>query len=432
MDKNTIKMVNERQNPIIESREYQNYINKLGWKGGKPYVEERLSRFAAEGDIDWNGGTRKDGSTVTGRKERAYVVPYLERIVDKINQYVFGELPTRTNIEAQIAEDITSQGKSIDDLMAEVSAYLTIHGWCWIGVDAPLLPIDAQISQSDKNALKIRPYAQVYDANSVVDWYFSPSGELEWLITESIETLNSSPFMEAQSYKVRRLWERGRVTKITTQDDKVISVEEFEISLKTEIPFVLVGTPSSDPFVFDNLEAINRTIMDLSSSNLANYTNCVYPQLTLPASVIDTVMNTYSVNAETATTMVKGYSYPILLNEGDAEPKYLMPDASAIGTIRLELDALKKELMESVGLILKSESSMAESAEAKAFDNLDLDMLVRARAQKLEKAEQSMARMINEWDSSIPVYEVEYNKTVRSEDLAEDLKDDVKESILSK
>ena len=146
----------------------------------------------------------------------------------------------------------------------------------------------------------------------------------------------------------------------------------------------------------------------------------------------DTVMNTYSVNAETATTMVKGYSYPILLNEGDAEPKYLMPDASAIGTIRLELDALKKELMESVGLILKSESSMAESAEAKAFDNLDLDMLVRARAQKLEKAEQSMARMINEWDSSIPVYEVEYNKTVRSEDLAEDLKDDVKESILSK
>jgi len=431
MSEDTIKLLVERKNQTLEEREYQLYINRLAYHGGKPYIDERLSRFPAESDIDWGGGKRNDGSSVTGRKDKAYVVPYLERIVDKINQYVFGVEPTRTNIDEEIEQDITSQGKSINELMSEVSSLLTVNGWCWIGVDAPELPIDTQVSQVEKSQLKIRPYAQVYNADQVVDWYVTPNGKIQWLITESNEYVAFSPLEKPYNQIVRRLWEPGQVTKIIVNDTgEDFVVEVIELSYKDAVPFVLVGTPSKEPHMFDSLESINRAILDLSSANFANYYNCVYPQMYLPASVLDMVMSTYSVTAETATTMIKGFSYPILLSETDQTPGYLMPDANSIGTMRTEMDALKNELFESTGMLLRKEGNAVESAEAKAFDNLDLNMLIRARSKKLEDAETKMSILINGWDSSIPVYEVEYNKEMNSAEEAVDIAEDIKDIVM--
>jgi hypothetical protein len=430
MSEEAIKVLVERKNEILQSREHQLNVNYLGWKGGNPYIQERLSRFASESDVDWNGGSRSDGSTVTGRKERAYVVPYLGRIVDKVNEFVFGVEPTRTNISTELEEDITSKGKSINELMIEVSSLLTVNGWCWIGIDAPAIPSDVQVSQEQKSQLKIRPYAQVYKADQVVDWYINASGEIQWLITESVEYIAINPYDKPYNQLVRRLWEKGKVTKIIVNDTgKDFVVEEIELSYKDAVPFVLVGVPSAEPHQFDSLESVNRSILDLCSANFQNYYQTVYPQLVLPASVLDMVMSTYSVTAETATTMVKGFSYPILLSETDQTPSYLMPDSSSIESMRNELTSLKKELFESAGMLIKSESSMAESAEAKAFDQLDLNMLIRARATKLEDAEKKLAIMVNGWDPSIPVYEVEYRKEMNSMDEAEEAKESIKEII---
>ena len=424
-----IKTLVTRKNEVLIARENQLEINLLGYHGGQPYIDARLSRFAAESDIDWNGGNRKDGSYVNGRKEMSYVVPYLDRIVTKIDQYVFGIIPNRTNLDTEIEQDITSNGESLNTLMAEVSSYLTVNGWCWLGVDAPAIPIDTQISQVDKSQNKIRPYAQVYSANQVVDWYISPDGTIQWLITETREYIAKNPLETPYYQLVRRLWEPGKVTKIIIDEDKNEHiVEEILLSYTDKVPFVLVGKPSKEPHMFDSLESINRTILDLCSANNANYYHTVYPQLVLPASVMDTVMSAYDVNAETATTMIKGFAYPILLNENDATPAYLMPDASSIGSMRSELDSLKNELYESVGLLLKKESKQVESAEAKRWDTLDLDMLIRARAEKLEEAEQKIAKIFNGWDSEIPEWDVVYNKSI-TELVPNSVEEDVKKAI---
>ena len=116
-----LKILSERKNATLETREWQLSINNLGYKGGKPYIEERLSRFPSESSVDFDGGTTNDGYKINGRKEQAYVVPYLGRIVDKINQYIFAEPPVRTNIDESLEEDITSKNESINTMMEEVS-----------------------------------------------------------------------------------------------------------------------------------------------------------------------------------------------------------------------------------------------------------------------------------------------------------------------
>jgi len=425
---NEYKQLATRTHKVTKARDYQNYINKLAWKGGTPYIEERLSRFAAEDSVSWEGGKSTEGNKITGRKERAYVPPYLERIVQKINDYIFSIEPERENIQPEIEDDISSNGNSINALMAEVSSLLTVNKWCWIGTDAPAIDIDAQISQADKIKYKVRPYATVYGATQVRDWYINAQGVIEWLITETTEYIATNPLVEAQEKAVRRLWEPGKVTILEIDGEKIKNVEEIMLSIN-EVPFILCGEISDEPAAFDNLESINRSILDLSSASFANYFSCVYPQLFLPASVLDTVMQTYNMDAQSAVSMIRGYSHPILLANGDVEPGYISPDNDSIESMRTEISALKNELYESVGMLLRSESKVAESAESKAFDHLDLEMLIRARSQKLEDIEDKLAIMLNKWDSSIPIYTVSYNKTLQIEDEVKDIKDDVKEDI---
>ena len=211
------KVINERYNEIYSARSDQLDINTKGWKGGRPYVEARLTRFPGESNEDWEGGNRKGGTPYAGRKEQAHVIPHLGRIVQKINQHVFAVEPKREGLAPEIAEDISSNGSSINELMALVNSYYTVCGWCWIRIDAPMIAPDEQISQLAKEQNKIRPYMTVYSPLSVIDWYFNSVGELQWVLTEGYDYIASDPKVLPVSRKYRKLWEKGLMTKYITK-----------------------------------------------------------------------------------------------------------------------------------------------------------------------------------------------------------------------
>jgi hypothetical protein len=270
-----------------------------------------------------------------------------------------------------------------------------------------------QLSQADKEALKVRPYWSVYSPLSVVDWYYSSDGRLQWVLTEGVDYVNSNPILAPQTIKYRKLWERGKVTKYIykTDSEKIESMTTFNLSYTDGVPFVLVGNISAEPYGFDNLESINKTIMDLESCNRQNFYNSVFPQMKVPVSVLDTVMQKYNVTAEAATQMIMGYNYPILMSENDAEPGFIMPDASAIGTMRDELKQLKTELFNSTGLMLSQETRQVASAESKAWDFLDVTAVMRERARILQAAERKAVEISVAWDKDFPNYTVEYNNS---------------------
>ncbi len=404
-------IIASREHLIYSTRKNQLSINILGWHGGRSYVDARLSRFPGESSVDWSGGTRTDGSALTGRKEQSHVVPHLNRIVNKINQQVFSTLPTRT-APLEIYQDITNDGKTIDDIMININSYLTVTGWCWLGVDAPNLDPDEQISIAQKQELKIRPYWQVYSPMQVVDWKINDNGVVEWVITEGYDYIASDPFVEAVNVKYRKLWQPGKVTKYYYSIKDKEKIDRFE-TINTnynKVPFVLVGEVSAEPIAFDDMESINRTILDLESVNRANFYNCVFPQLQIPVSVLDTIVQKFQTTAENAVHMIMGLKYPILQAPNDPDAKYIMPDSSAIGSVREELKQLKAELYDSIGLLLRRDTKMVESAESKNIDLLDINALLAERAKLLEDAEKKAVKISNEWDNEFPIYEVTYNR----------------------
>lgn len=412
MPDDTLKVISERTNQIYSSRQDQLNTNILGWKGGQPYIEERLTRFPGESSYDWDGGNRRDGSTYIGRKGQAHVIPYLSRIVSKINQHVFSVSPKREGIDPNINTDISSTGQSVDDVMALVNSYYTVAGWCWIGIDAPYIAPEEQVSQLTKEQNKIRPYWTVYSPLEVVDWYIDSTGTIKWVLTEGYDYIASDPRVSPINQKFRKLWEPGLMTKYiysAEDSDTIVSEEQFPLSLKNVVPFVLVGKPSTDPWGFDNLEGINRTILDLESCNRQNFYNSVFPQMKVPASILDTTVEKFSVTAEEAVQMIRGYAYPILMAEGDPEPGFIMPDASCIGAMREELIQLRKNLFDSTGLMLQQETRQVASADSKAWDFLDIMVVMRERANILEDAERKAVKISNSWDPEFTIWEPKYN-----------------------
>lgn len=407
------KLIREREHIIYKARVDQLLINILGLNGGRPYVEERLSRFAGESKIDWEGGKRTDGTIVTGRMQQAHSIPNLGRIAGKINQYVLGKEPEREGITTEVQEDITTSGESVDVFMSQVNSLITACRWCWIGIDAPVITDPEKLSKEEKEKQKIRPYWTLYRPTQVVDWYIDKQGIPQWVLTDTIEYEGVDPHTEAIAKRVRALWEHDKVTKyfFKAEEEVIESEEEIKISYPGKgAPFVPAGLISAEPYAFDDLESINRTMMDLESCNRQNFFNAVFPQMKVPVSLLDTIMEKFSVTAEEAVSMIIGLGYPIFMEKDDAEPGYIMPDAAAIGTMREELKGLKKELFDTVGLLLQQETRQVASAESKAWDFLDIQQVMTERSRLLEDAEGKASTISHEWDSDFPEWKPVYNK----------------------
>lgn len=405
------KVLRERQNKVLKVRWKQIQINLLGLYGGRPYVDARLSRFAGESPVDWSGGHRDNGTVVAGRKQQAHCIPYLARIAEKINQHILGKAPDRTSIDPLVAKDITNDGQGINQFMREVGSLVTSCGWCWIGIDAPKSD-GSQLSIARKQAQNVRPYWSLYNALEVVDWFFNPrNGKLEWLVTETVRTEDANPFTAASAFKVRSLWQPGKVTVFTFgKDGKIENQEVIPLSLEDRVPFVLAGSISKKPHQFDNLESINRTIMDLESCNRQNFFNTVFPQMFLPMSVLEAVMDKFSKTAEEAVSLIMGYNYPILLADGDPQPGYMMPESTSVKSIGEENERLRREMFDTVGLMMQQETRQVESAEAKAWDFLDVQAVLNERANILEEAEQKAVDVTKAWDSDFKEWEPVYNR----------------------
>ena len=135
-----------RTHIILADRLDQIKLNLAAVAGGRPYIDERLSRLPFESDTSWNG-VGKEG----GRSARAFLINYAGRIAAKINQYVFSTAVQRDNADPVFIADTTRTGLSITEVMAQVSRIVTAARWCWISVDRDSLPRDAQFTVYRQN-----------------------------------------------------------------------------------------------------------------------------------------------------------------------------------------------------------------------------------------------------------------------------------------
>ena len=422
-----------RKHKILDARFKNLGINLLAYDGGDPYIEERLCRYPSESDVDFygdsigmiretaflNGGTTR----TAGRQQRAFLNNYARRIASKINQYVFQGTPTRKGIDPNWQLDVTRTGMSLNQFMAEVSARLTVCRWCWIGIDRPSAPVGGQ-SVAAREAAGDRVYWQLYDPTEVIDWSFDSMGKLRWLLLEREEYSNDDPRAEPTSGTARYLYEPGKVSKMVLDEKK----EDFKTVSETVtgfmgIPFTLVGIPNGAPWWFDDVERIQRSIMDLHSSLDTSIFKTVFPVLVISQGFADNIKSD-KITADQARRKI-GTGNPIIESaEESGITRWLAGTTTDLEFIRLEIDRRQNDLYDIVGMAMKTpESRQVASAEAKAWDHLDTEAVLAERATVLEEAEAKCVEMSKAIGGPIfTPYEVAYARKFDLSDFAEDIK----------
>jgi hypothetical protein len=409
-------------------------INLLAHAGGPAYITERLCRWPSEADVDYFGDQPNTNTQLAatylnngqlktiGRLQRAFLNNYARRITCKINQYVFQGAPTRTGIDPAWAIDVTQTGASINQFMDQVSELLTVCRWCWIGVDRPAAV--GPRSKADVERSGDRVYWQLYDPTEIVDWNFDAHGKLTWLLLERSEYTNTDPRVEAAEQTVRYLYEPGRVTRMPFADDQETFVEMTETPTGyTGIPFTLVGNATSASWWFDDVERIQRSIMDLHSSLDTSIFKSVFPVLVVSQTFSDSLRSD-KIDANAARRKI-GTGNPIVESaEESGITRWLSGTATDLKFIRDEIDRRQSDLYDTVGLAMKTpESRQVASAEAKAWDHLDTEAVLAERAGILEEAEQRSVELSSLFGGAIfKPYKVSYQRRFDLSDFAADIK----------
>jgi len=427
-------IIANRQNATYEVRFPKLKLNTLALHGGRPYIEERLTRFPGESVIDWAGSQvstsqnrfNANGINVEGRRSRAYLVNHAGRIAEKVRQYVFAKPPERPADNADMVADITRQGDSLNAFMGDVLRNIVATKWCWIGIDAP--EVDGEISLADAAANKIRPYWKLYGACEVVDWHMDDKGELTWILTEGTKWDNTDPFMDDIVQPIRRLWQPFKVTEYTLKregagDFKVIDERVIPTTFG-KVPFVPCGEISEKPHFYDDVEDIQKAILDLESSLDTLFFKTVFSQMVLPRSVADspTGENDGQDLAQRVEAIVGLSNAIIEAPEESGITRYIGPESAAIGKMQDELARKRDELFDVVGLHLNFTKNFSESADAKHFDHLDPQAVLRNYAQQIKECERKAWALTAEWMTGVTVIDPIYSDKFRVSNIYEDFK----------
>jgi hypothetical protein len=171
------------------------------------------------------------------------------------------------------------------------------------------------------------------------------------------------------------------------------------------------------------VEHVCASILNLESCHHENLLQCVYPQMVVPRGLIDSAKDQGgSMTTQEAVTLIRGMNFPIAEDAADSgTTRYITPPKSELQAIPEEINRRKRELFDVVGMALYRDTKQVESAEAKAFDRLDVNAVLAARARELEEAERKAVEMSIALDPSFTAYEPSYPSEFDVSDLSAEM-----------
>jgi len=434
----TSEFLATRENQTLTARKEQLSLNFLGVENFKAYLKKRLTIFPNETKLDFNGGVRFDGQRVEGRVQYTPLINYLNTIVTETNNFTFFNDPERVGGDPAIINNINGNHDSVDVIMREVNSNLTIAGWGWIKVDMPANATQS-LTLAQKDELGIRPFWTSLSPFKVVDWDLSRN-DVNWVLEEDYIYDNSNPLQPTNKIKVRRLWEKGKVTIIKFQisKDKRKKTRYDVQTINTgfnQVPFVLIGTPSVKSHNFDIFESINKNILDLESSNKQIFLDVAFPQQFISENTLNRLyqeqLSKFTLNSsmafnngsadiptfdegaatEAAFKMATGTKRPMVLAEGESPHVAQMP--TGLSQVRDEITIVTKNLMEQSGILLSArESNLNVSGLSKAYDLISIQSLVNERSRLLENGENQAVEISNAMDPDFTPWTVDYNSDI--------------------
>lgn len=402
---------------LLETREHPFYLaNKAIWArnmaaygGGFGYIAASLIRHISEPKEEY-----------AERLRRACYTNYPRRIANLITQYVLARRPEREDADPEIVEDFSRTGMRVDEVMRQVATYLTVCGCAWLAVDMPAF--DGVRSLQQQRQERLRPYGVALSPLDVPDWHYADDGQLDWVLMREKEHDNSDPCTQPHQIDIRKLWTRDEVAVMRhdrTSGERTLRIIPHGLGC---VPFIrqqeVDGYGIRATHWFEDVVRISDTILNYNSEAGMNVVKQMFGLLIVPEDFIASLKQRdeeeKDAGKDTAgeLTHVLARSAAIVESpEGKGCTRYISPSGAETAAIRAEIEALRHDMYSTVGLaVSKDNTRLVESAEAKAWDFQGVEQYMATRADMLEQCECLAWRMMNAWDSAIPVPKVYYNR----------------------
>jgi len=423
-----------RRHPTYEGLKTHWQFVEETYQGGRAWFKTNVFKYVREGDSEY-----KD------RLDRSYRFNHTREVVDLVTKYVFKADISRSEdapIEIKKFWNKASKGgEEIDVLMRQVDRSVSTFGQPYIVVDSSAVTPEegGAISVADAERQNSRVYAYVVRPQDALDMSFDDQGNLNWILLHEIKRDDEDFFEQShEEYGCYRLWTRTHsylyrvrvpmageapgtdmvVKQVGVQPyrfkpsssssappKKKMVVEEMQA---TEhglgvVPVIPIRDRESDsqynaPALIDDIAYLDRANANYLSNLDAIIQDQTFSTLTIPIQSLDASEDAYEKIIELGTKRIFGYD-----SEGGEGPKYISPDPSQAGIILDVITKIITEIYHSIGMAgerTKMDNAAGidnSSGVAKAYDFDRMNTMLKSKADRLQSAENRIAKMVMLW-----------------------------------
>jgi len=190
---------------------YQSYL------GGEVYTEAgHLTKYQLETPREYDA-----------RLKTTPLENHCKSVVSVYNSFLFRESPyrdlgslERNPMVQEFLKDADQDGRSLNEIMREVSTWSSVFGHCWLLLSKPNLQL---ATQADEMEAGVRPYLNMLTPLAVTDWnwYRTPIGKYKLDYFKYTEDFNGS-------YQTIKEWYPDMIITTTVDVEKENIVERIE------------------------------------------------------------------------------------------------------------------------------------------------------------------------------------------------------------
>lgn len=423
-----------RRHPYYAGLEEHWRFVESTYKGGRGWFESNIHKYVREGKDEF-----------ADRKERAYRFNHTREVVDLIAKYVFKSSINRNEDDAPeelktFWKKATRGGEGIDTMMRYVDRAISVFGQPYIVVDNTWRAREGRkLTQREAKEQKGRVYAYVVRPQDVLDVSFDEHGEIEWILLHESKRDDANFFKtDHDTYSCYRLWDRThsylyKVREATAEETgeklvmKRVGVDPFKFTPSSsthqpkksmvveeiqshehnlgEVPVFPVRDRESDnpyyaPALIDDIAYLDRAVANYLSNLDAIIQDQTFSTLTIPVQSLEGAEDMYKRIVELGTKRIFAWD-----GEGGEGPRYLSPDPRQAGMILQVITKIITEIYHSIGMAgerTKMDNAAGidnSSGVAKAYDFDRMNTMLKAKADRLQDAENKIARLVMLWHS---------------------------------
>jgi len=348
-------------------------------------------------------------------KQRALYFNATARTIDGLTGMLFMRPET---IEApaamdSIIADVTMSGLSLHQFAEIIAEEVITIGRIGVLIDYP--PIVNAVTLAQAQAQGARPYATMYDAESIINWKTGRINNVEQLTLVVLEEENEIPVDEFESkcepqWRVLDLAEGAYRQRVFRKDKRgeFILVEEIFPQINgrviNRIPFEFFG-------VRDNSPCVDKPpLLDLVDVNLSHYRTTADYEHGLHFTGLPTPVVTGYYSDDKSASLRIGSGTAWLLPEPQSKAFYLEFTGQGLGELREALRS-KEAMMATLGArILAPEKRAAEAAQTANIHRSSENSVLASIAQSISVGLTNVMEWLRDWSNITGEVKVELNR----------------------